>query len=190
MADTIRLDGTPTEDEANLWIRRAAEGDDRAFASLATGYTAVIRSMIAPLGVSEEDKSDLYQEGLIGLYKAVLLYNPDLSSFSTFARVCIRSAVLGALRKTRKESVPRAENLADGEIRDEAPSPEQILMGKEALSDLLTKLDRLLSPMERRVLGLHLQGMKQKEIASRLGKDTKSVENTLFRLRRKLSELS
>jgi len=172
-------------------VRRAASGDDAAFAELAARFKPVILHVLSTVSVPEEDRNDLYQEGLIGLYKAVLLYDPSLSSFSTFASVCIRSGIADGMRRYQKEHSIRAEEISTEEIPDVgAGSPERILLGKEELSALLEQIDQNLSPMERKVFGLHLQGKKGFEIAQILGREQKSVENTLFRARRKLVKLS
>ncbi len=172
-------------------VRRAAGGDESAFSQLASAFQPVIARVISSFSLPEADRSDLSQEGLIGLYKAVLLYNPDLASFSTFATVCIRSGIMEGMRKYQKENRKIDTDLVSQEYpSDTALSPERIFLGKEALSGLLLKLDSALSPLERKVLGLHLDGKTNPEIGEILGKDTKSVENTLFRLRKKLSALS
>ncbi len=190
MADAFQ--GTPQDENDVLSLVKCAKaGNESAFSDLAERFGGLIRFFICPLSIPEEDQSDLFQEGLISLYKAVLLYDPSLSSFSTFAGLCIRSAIRDALRKYNKDHLSSTVDMPAEEIPDDAsPSPERVLLGKEELSALLHKVDTLLSTLERKVLGLHLQGMKAQEIASRIGKDQKSVENTLFRLRRKLSQLS
>ena len=65
-------------------------------------------------------------------------------------------------------------------------SPDRILMGKEELARLMQQVEETLSPMERRIFGLKLQGKRCEEIARLVAKDKKSVENTLYRLRKKL----
>lgn len=172
-------------------VRLAAAGDEVAFASLAERFQPHLSRMIAACHVPEEDQGDLRQEGLIGLYKAVLLYDETLSSFSTFATVCMRSGVMEGLRKySRLHTSADLYQLAEEIPSGDTSSPERILLGKEVLSTLLSKVDNVLSPLERRVFGLNLQGKSTSEIASLIGKNPKSVENTLFRLRKKLADLS
>ncbi len=172
-------------------IRRAAEGDEAAFAALAAHFQPHLSRMIAAFPIPEEEKGDLRQEGLIGLYKAVLLYDETISSFSTFASVCMRSGVLEGLRKYNRLHASASLDIEAEEIPSgDNASPERILLGKEELSTLLSKVDDVLSPLERRVFGLHLQGKTVSEIAALIEKKPKSVENTLFRLRKKLSALS
>lgn len=172
-------------------VRRAAQGDESAFGEIALAFQPVIGHIISVYNLPQADRHDLSQEGLIGLYKAVLLYKPGLASFATFATVCIRSGITDGMRRIQKENRAFSVDLLEEEIpADTALSPERVFLGKEALSALLSKLDEALSPLERKVLGLHLAGKKNSAIGEILGKDQKSVENTLFRLRKKLSTLS
>ena len=172
-------------------VRRAAAGDEAAFAALAAHFQSHLSRMISGISIPDEEKDDLRQEGLIGLYKAVLLYDEKISSFSTFASVCMRSGVMEGLRKYNRSHTSASLDIEAEEIPSgDTDSPERILLGKEELSILLSKVDDVLSPLERRVFGLHLQGKTVSEIASHIKKAPKSVENTLFRLRRKLSSLS
>ena len=191
MANSIDRSSRKKPEDIIHTVQRAADGDNAAFALLAERYESTIYRLLAPICVPEADQRDLYQEGLIGLYKAVLLYDPSISSFSTFATLCIRSGIADGLRRYQREnSVPSLE-IPTEEIPDKvAGRPEEILLGKEAFASLLDQVSRTLSPMERKVFGLHLQGKKTGEIAQILGREQKSVENTLFRARRKLSKPS
>lgn len=168
-------------------VSRAAGGDHAAFATLAKKYEGLINAVLFSVNVPEEDRNDLFQEGLIGLYKAVLFYDPALSSFSTFAGVCIRSGISDGLRRYQKEhSMPSLEIPTEEIPAGIAERPEEVLMGKETFAYLLEQAKSNLSPLERKVFGLHLQGKKAGEIARILGREQKSVENTLFRARKKL----
>ncbi len=168
-------------------VSRAANGDHAAFATLAKKYEAAIFSILSPINVPEEDRNDLYQEGLIGLYKAVLLYDPSISAFSTFAGICIRSGISDGLRRYQKEnSMPSLEIPTEEIPAGLSDRPEEVLIGKETFAALLEQVNRNLSPLERKVFGLHLQGKKVSEISRILGREQKSVENTLFRARKKL----
>lgn len=166
----------------------AALGNEESFSRLVKHFTPALMSMISPLSVPPTEKEDLMQEGLIGLYKAVRLFDPALSSFATFARVCMRSSLADVMRKYRHVApLGETDLLVEDLPADPALSPERILMEKIERQEWMQKVDRALSPMERRVFGLSLQGKKAAEIAKVLGKDKKSVENTLYRLRRKIS---
>jgi len=171
---------------------RAKTGDQEAFVSLASHFAPYLKRLISSFLFTKEEKEDLKQEGLVGLYRAVLLFDPDRASFSTYAPFCIRSAVLDAIRRFHR-------NGKMGEISTEeleaipaslTTTPERVLMGKEEIRDLVARMDRVLSPTEQAVFHLLLKGNERTRIAKILGKDQKSVDNTLFRIRKKLSPLS
>jgi len=191
MTDCKKKDLPFSGDSLDELAFRAGRGSDEDFSRLVKHFKPAIIAMISCFNVPEAEKEDLMQEALIGLYKAAKLFNPDLSSFSTFARVCIRSALLDGIRK-----YPGETEFLDPETFELdllAPcneSPDRILIGKEELRELMQKVDRNLSDLERRIFGLSLQGKKSSEIAKLLKKDPKSVENALYRLRRKLASPS
>lgn len=191
MGEHNRINSQDIQEFEDQTVLRAAAGDNTAFAELVHRFEPAILRILSAIKIPEADKNDLYQEGLIGLYKAVHLYDPSLSSFSTFASVCIRSAIADGLRRYQRENSLKSAEIEADEIPDGSTgSPERILLGKEALSSVLERIGKTLSPMERKVFGLHLQGKKTSEIARVLERDQKSVENTLFRARRKLEKLS
>jgi len=168
-------------------LERYKHGDEDCFSHLAKLYEKALWGMTASLSVPEEEKEDLRQEGLIALFKAVYLFDPALSSFSTFARVCMRSAISDGLRKyNRLREKSELENEIPGSRDDD---PEHLLMEKVRLQEMLKEMDGTLSPLERQVFALKLEGKSISEIASAIAKPAKSVENTLFRARKKLSSL-
>ena len=167
----------------------ARGGDEESFSLLVKAFQPVIFAIVASIDVPPAEKDDLSQEGLIGLYKAVLLFDSDRAAFGTFARICIRSALLDGLRKCLSQKEVQSFPLGEELLSAEAEAPEQVLLGKEGFAECMRKIDSVLSPLERRILGLHLQGTDAVGIAALLGRNKKSVENSLYRVRRKLSSL-
>lgn len=170
----------------------ASSGKEACFAGLVAHFAPYLNRIVSALPVPSEEKEDLRQEGLIGLYKAVRLFDPALSSFATFARICIRSGVLDGYRAFQKTG---AGDLAYLEEDDHLPaaatlSPERVLVGKEELSIALRRIDLALSPLEKRVFSLRLQGEKPAQIAALLGVSRKSVDNASFRVQKKVASLS
>ncbi len=188
MADTKVKTTTPLQDlTPEELIQRFREGDEESFSLLAKIYEKALWGMTDSLLVPEEEKEDLRQEGLVGLFKAVLLFDSSLSSFSTFARICMRSAISDGLRRYNR--IQEKGEAMEEDLISHDEDPEKMLMEKVSLQEIIKKMEDTLSPMERRVFGLHLGGKSSAEIASATGKNTKSVENTLFRARKKLSSL-
>ncbi len=182
-----RIEGTASEICALALLVKG--GSDEAFSKLSAHFASAIGAMLSSVEIPSEEKEDLRQEALIGLYKAALLFDPALSSFSTFARLCMRSAITDGLRKYCK--TPDAEPAEDPDLfpSDSTIDPQRILIGKEALSDLMSRIDEMFSPLERRIFGLSLRGLSSAEIGRLTGKSPKSVGNALARCRKKLSAL-
>jgi len=168
---------------------RAAKGDQAAFSLLAERFDPALKAIIASFSLPAEENEDLHQEGLLGLYKATLLFDPSLSSFSTFARLCMRSAVLDAVKKLQKADPSLSTEDFAEPAADPREDPQRILVGKEALSEALCKMNVSLSSLEKKVFLLYLRGMKSEEIAGIVGISRKSAENALSRSRAKLSRL-
>lgn len=170
-------------------------GDQSAFVKLAAEFEGVIRGIVATCDVDSEEREDLFQEGMLGLYKSALAYNPNMeASFSTFARVCIRHSIISALRiYYGKKNYPIRSSLSldgddNGDIQGLGPisDPESALIEQENYRSLLKMIDVSLSALERKVIYLFIQGMSYSEISERLQISTKSVGNAIQRIRGKL----
>lgn len=174
-------------------IDRTRHTDRNAFRHIADLYSDMLHSIISTCGFSGSDYDDLFQEAQMGLFKAVMTYDSRYSSFSTYAYICIKSSVMSYLRKSSaKSNIPQSMlfSLSDEDFDIiNSSSPETELIGKESLKMLMEKIDGLLSPLERRVLGMYLNGAAYAEIAETLGKSEKSVDNAIQRIRRKLKAL-
>lgn len=190
----------PTDDELLLRIR---EGDGEAERLLYERYKQLVRSRAHSYFLIGADHEDLVQEGMIGLYKAVCEYDESKSaSFKSFAELCITRQILSAIKNaTRKKHTPlnhyvslnRSPMKEDGEVTllDTVRSlsvadPEDVVIGRENFEQMVTYLETVLSPMERKVLGLYLDGLSYPQIAARIEKPLKSVDNAMQRVKRKL----
>ncbi len=178
-------------------VRLVKSGDSDAFFKLKSDFDSVLRSVTAQCDVDSDEKEDLYQEGLIGLYKAALAYDENNGTpFSVFARVCIKHSINSALRiYYGKKNYPIRSYLpidSDGdevkEVQGLGPvtEPERLLIEKESYLTLLNIIDASLSAFERDVLKLYVQGRSYGEISKRLKVSAKSVDNAIQRIRGKL----
>ena len=127
----------------------------------------------------ESHREDAVQEATFALYSAVQNYDPQKSSFSTFATLCIKRSVIGVLKSLTQGKVVPEELITSIEETDLADDKEDF----KALTDNI-KLE--LSPMEYKVLELYLAGYRYAVIADKLGLNEKSVNNALCRIRKKL----
>ena len=176
------------------------KGDASACEVLLDRYKGSVREIARAYFLVGADSDDVIQEGMIGLYKAVLGYDGERdASFGTFASLCVRRQIVSAVR-----SASRLKNSAlndyvslspgeNGELQEETgvePDPADALMQQESETLMREKLNRLLSEFEWQVLGLFLAGKTYREIGQAVGKAGKSVDNALRRIRQKLMKES
>lgn len=193
----LLVDGVPALDEGvpavceaeSSLLSRARAGDGEAFTALVALYRRMVYwhiSRVAASGICAEPE-DLFQEGLVGLLKAVRTYDGVSASFSTYASVCIHHSIASAVRKSCKQeriSVP----LDEAELVSDR-SPEGEVLDRESGSLLYERVLSELSPYERVVFELYLSDLPYAQIARRLGKQEKSIANAVCRIRRKLKAL-
>lgn len=146
------------------------------------------------------ETEDLIQEGMIGLFKAVQDYRSDKEvSFYHFAELCVNRQMYTAVEASqRKKHTPLNTyvSLDAGQEKESAYlesgnhpqtlNPETLFISQETVRLLLKQANERLSPMERQVLALYLEGMNYHQIAEHMGKTPKAVDNALQRIRGKI----
>jgi len=180
--------------------RLAASGSRDAEEVLVTRYARLVRAVTRPYFLAGGDSDDLIQEGMVGLMKAVREFDAAKeASFRTFAEVCIRNRIYSVLRSANREKhSPLNQSISfEAPFFDTNPfatgayhanlNPEDLLIVREHTDDLRREIDSQLSPLERRVLTLYLDGLTQREIAKEIQKPPKAVENAVQRIRRKVA---
>ena len=185
-------------------VMRARNGDGSALDALIRRYTGFVRLKASSYFLAGGDAEDLIQEGLIGLYKAVRDYSPELSSFRSFAELCVTRQIITAIKTaTRFKHAPLNTYISfshtpagqDGEgectLGDALPGPAVhepplVVISTEELQSLVFSLGTGLSPLEADALRLYLEGSSYEEMAERLGCDTKTIDNALQRVKRKI----
>ncbi len=193
-----RFEGLSDEELVTCFRR----GEDSAMDFIMNKYKKTVRNKAKALYLMGGDEDDLIQEGMIGLFKAVMDFKVDRdASFSTFALLCISrqmySAVEAALRKKHqplnsyisfydeKESTG-AGSLVEMELSSEDDNPEVVLIARENEEIIRKTISELLSPLENDVMSLFMEGLDYREIADRLHKSPKSIDNALQRIKNKL----
>ena len=188
-------------DEELLSLHRA--GDARAEETLYARYKQIVRSKARTYFLVGADHEDIIQEGMIGLYKAVMDYQVDKpASFRGFAELCITRQIISAIKAaTRKKHIPLntyiSFNRSVYEGETERPlidvltstrisDPEEVLIGRENYAAVADSIEHSLSKLERNALGLYLYGYSYQQIADMLQITTKSVDNAIQRVKKKL----
>ena len=169
------------------------KGSEDAFAQLVVNYTSAIRKLTSRCRNPWMDADDLAQEALLGLLSATRHYNGN-GEFRSFAFVCMRHRILSAIRRGSKQPEQSLSDLQREEEFEKAPAsitdntdPAQVLLRRESEKQLIASLHQSLTDLEYHVLMLYLSAYSYEEMAGQLGVSTKSVDNALQRIRKKLS---
>ena len=184
-------------------VRLAQDGDQDATEYILKKYSPLVKKSIRTLYLIGADTEDLSQEGMIGLFKAVRNYESgENASFYTFAKLCIDRQIYSAIKASnRKKHSPlnsyisfytkgnEEAELIDNLEAGSSSNPEHVILDQENTSRIEELLEVHLSKMEKEILPLYLEGMPYIEIAARIGKKTKSIDNAIQRIREKVKKL-
>lgn len=170
-------------------IASAREGDELAFEQLAVSYKRVLDFHIRHIDQNPSNYDDLFQEGLIGLLKAVRSYDGKSAAFATFASLCVRNSIISGVRKYANQ-VSKTVTLPDT-VQDEetTPSAEEVHLDSVRARLLYDKVYSSLSPYEKTVFEMYLSDVPYESIAFVTGKSVKSISNAVFRIRTKLKQI-
>ncbi|MDP9306888.1 MAG: RNA polymerase sporulation sigma factor SigH [Actinomycetota bacterium] len=186
-------------------VVRARNGDQAALDGLIRRYTGFVRLKASSYFLAGGDAEDLIQEGLIGLYKAVRDFRHDKeTSFRSFAELCVTRQIITAIKTATRfkhsplntyvsfSNTPAGQDSdSDVTLGDALPGPSVddpsiCVISTEELQSLVFSLGTGLSKLEADALKLYLEGSSYEEMAEELGCDTKTIDNALQRVKRKV----
>ena len=180
---------TQTKKTEQELIAEAKSGDEQAFELLAQSYKRVLEYHIKRIDANPSNYDDLFQEGLIGLLKAVRSYDGTSSAFATYASLCVRNSIISGVRKYANQTthtVPISEPCLEEET---TPSAEEVLLDRVRVGQLYDKVYEALSPYEKIVFDMYLSDIPYESMAFVIGKNVKSISNAVFRIRNKLRQI-
>lgn len=192
-----------------MLIERLRDGERDITDYIMNKYKNLVRSKAKSMYILGADNEDLIQEGMIGLFKAIRDYDAGRdASFFTFADLCISRQMYTAVQASnRKKHMPlnsyislystsheeetgkESEEFINFLGLDTQKDPEQLLIDKENVLSLEKKIEEELSAFEKQVLDLYLTGMTYAQIARVLGRDEKSTDNALQRMKAKIRKV-
>ena len=202
---------SPTKSQAQLQLddgyllALARQGSHDAYDRLVRRYASFVRLKASSYFLVGGDSEDLVQEGLVGLYKAIRDFRLDReSSFRNFAELCITRQIITAVKTATRNKhtplnqyvsfsqTPAAAGDSETTLDEVLPGPSTAdpisqVIASEELESLVACLSSVLSELESRVLSLYLDGHSYEAIGERLECDTKTVDNALQRVKRKVS---
>jgi RNA polymerase sporulation-specific sigma factor len=185
-------------------VTRAQHGEEQAAEFLLYKYRNLVRTKVKSYFLVGAEKEDLLQVGMIGLWQAIVDFRCERAiSFPAFAKVCIQRHIITAIKTaTRQKQMPLNTSLSlesptedsghDWNLSDiipstEAQDPEELVLQSEDTKILHEMLQQVLSDFEWRVLAGYQIGKSYREIATELRCKTKSVDNALARIKRKVT---
>jgi RNA polymerase sporulation-specific sigma factor len=185
-------------------VIRARNDDDVAMDALIRRYTGFVRLKASSYFIAGGESDDLIQEGLIGLYKAVRDFRSDKeTSFRSFAELCITRQIITAIKTATRykhsplntyvsfSQTPAGQDDGECTLGDALPGsqvndPAVSVISTQELQSLVFSLGTGLSALESDALRLYLEGLSYEQMAEELGCDTKTIDNALQRVKRKV----
>lgn len=189
-----------TSDEELLKLIK--DGNNDALDCLINRYKDLVNMKVSKYFIIGAEKEDIYQEGLIGLYKAIKSYDEEKqNSFKTFANLCIERQLITAIKTSnRQKHMPLNSYLSlnanayDDEDdtalieifnSKQMEDPLDTITKKEYYKAVEDKIDETLSDFEKEVLQRYAKGESYVTIAEKLDTPVKSVDNAIQRIRKK-----
>ena len=177
------------EIKQNDLLALAKGGDEAAFEALLETYSPLIESLISGFSLTDlalDIRDDLRQEACIAFFGAVKSFDAAQSEirFGLFAKICIRNRLISYQRKLNRLPRPAAEDALA--LSEEEADPARAVVEKENYLALYSRINDLLSPYEKQVWWMYLSGRTAREIGDAIGRDERSVQNAVYRIRQKL----
>jgi len=186
-------------------VIEAQKRNVRAQEYLINKYKNFVKAKAKSYFLIGADKEDIYQEGMIGLYKAIRDFKADrLASFRAFAEICVTRQIITAIKTaTRQKHIPLNTYISlNKPIYDEESDrtlldvlsgakitdPEELVISREEVISIQNEIGEVLSELEMEVLMSYLDGKSYQEIACDLDRHAKSIDNALQRVKRKLEK--
>ena len=182
-------------EEVNKLIELVVAGDSDSFTKLVDQYNPLLKKILNAYTteeMSKEDVEDLSQEELIAFYRAIINFDKEQTNveFGLYAKICITNSMISYKRAAAKKS---NESLIGDEEMNSITDPEsevsKFFEMRESERELGEQIEKTLSGYENEVWSYYVNGYSSKEIATKLNSNEKSIDNAIFRIRRKLKTL-
>ena len=192
MTENSIIDG----ENLNAIIKLVATGDSKAFSKLVEKYRPMLNKILNSYitdEMSREDVEDLEQEELVAFYRAIISFDCEREGieFGLYAKICVTNSMISYKRATSKKSAE--VSILDDEELDCISDPDSevslIVEREESERMLGERIEKTLSDYENKVWSFYVNGCSSKEIAQKLDSNEKSIDNAIFRIRRKLKIL-
>ena len=187
------MDHQGQQDEAIVALLRTAQADgEEAYSALFERYAPLIESVCGQYLHEAPSEQELRSAVMESFLQAIRSYNVENQTvtFGLYARICINNRIVDCLRKWKR--IPKPLSLDSAEYislgADESSNPAHSVVAREQYLELRRRMVEALSKKECRIWELFIEGRTTAEIAELLGMERKSVENAIFRARKKLRQ--
>lgn len=183
-----------SKDDIRVLIVAVRNGDQVAFATLLERYKPLIDAAVAKFSSDEAFslyREDLKQEASLVFYNSILAYDLEQNEveFGLFAKICIHNALVSVLRSLKRRTEEPIAQIPESLLTvQDFDDPLSRMLERERLKSLYAVIRKNLSDLEYEVWQLYMSGRSSAEIAERLGTDQKSVNNAIYRIRKKLRD--
>lgn len=168
------------------------KGDKTAGENLLVKYKSNVLKVARRFFLYGGETEDLVQEGMCGLYSAMVTYSRQNADFSTYAYACVRNRIIDAVKASCNNKNSALNNflpIDGGEQLTGLQNPEDELIKSEDNDELILVMKNNLSPLEYRVMSLYVEGAPISEISHSLNRPYKTVDNAIMRSKRKLQKI-
>ena len=176
-------------------ILAVRDGDQNAFDALLDQYRPLIDASVARFSTDETFSlycEDLKQEASVVFYNSILAYDLEQNEveFGLFAKICIYNALVSFLRAMKRRSAEPVAEIPQNLITvQDFEDPSARMLEQERLKSLYAVIRKNLSELEYKVWQLYISGRSASEIAALLSTNEKSINNAIYRIRKKLREV-
>ena len=198
----ISYSNDKASNEDKILLDQINQGSNEALETLINKYKELVNMKIGKYFIIGAEKEDIYQEGMIGLYKAIKSFDTEKqNSFKTFANLCIERQLITAIKTSnRQKHMPLNSylslNASAYEDDDDTAlievfnsstveDPLETLTKKEYYKTVEDKIEENLSDFEKQVLHRYARGESYVSIAEKLDSPVKSIDNAIQRIRKK-----
>lgn len=188
---------TDEREEIKALVIAAQSGDQNAFGKLLEVYDPLISATVSKFkisGMSDADEEDLRQEAILAFYSALVAYDPGFSGveFGLYAKVCICNRLVSQMRILKRHLSHSVVSYDTEKLLQQLAStedPAARIVEIESERSLLRLINGNLSPYEQRVFRMYVSGMSSAKMAEKLESTEKSVNNAVYRIRKKLKQI-
>ena len=189
--------------EDKILLEQVKNGNNEALETLINKYKDLVNMKVGKYFIIGAEKEDIYQEGMIGLYKAIKSFDFEKqNSFKTFANLCIERQLITAIKTSnRQKHMPLNSYLSlNGAAYEDdendtslieifnshtVEDPLETITKKEYYKSVEDKIEENLSSFEKQVLHRYVEGESYTTIAQKLDSPVKSIDNAIHRIRKK-----